>query len=413
MNPAAENRALLSFEEARQTVEAHAAELRPVGMEEVPLESALGRVLAEEIAADRDFPPFPRATRDGYAVRTSDAAAPPARLRVVAQITAGASALPQIQAGEAAEIMTGAPVPPGADAVVMVEHTSREQEHVLLAKTVSAGENVVPAGAEGRAGQVVLPRGTRLSHAQIALAAAVGATELHVFRRPRVAILATGDELVTLEAVPGPHQIRNSNTYSLAAQVEAAGGRPVRLPIAHDREESLHQWIEVGLESDLLLLSGGVSMGKYDLVEGALAAYDARFFFTGVRIQPGKPAVFGDAHIEEGERKPFFGLPGNPISTMVTFRIFVLPVLDALSGALPAKLIFPKAMLKKEIRTRTGLTRFLPAALSGQGERAEVELVPWQGSGDLVAVADSNCYIVVPPERERIPAGEMVSVLLS
>lgn len=414
--PAASNP--LSFADARRMVEEKARGLRPSVEETVPLLAGCGRVLAEAVAADRDFPPFPRATRDGYAVRSPDLASLPARLTVVAEVRAGA-ALPTgsapLAAGQAVEIMTGAPVPAGADAVVMVEYTTRSGASVDINRSASAGENVVAAGSEARAGDVLLNPGTRLGPAQIAVAAAVGCAQLRVHARPRVAVLATGDELAEVSATPGASQIRNSNSYSLAAQVLAAGGEPLLLPIAPDERSALRQLLEQGLRADLLLISGGVSVGKYDLVEQALAEFQAEFFFTGALIQPGRPVVFGAARrgaSEGGRATLFFGLPGNPTSTLVTFELFVRPVLDALCGATPSPLIFPKARLRLEVRTRSGLTRFLPARLSGERDDAEVELVRWQGSGDLAAASRANCYLVVPPDRERIPAGEMVSVML-
>jgi len=241
--------------------------------------------------------------------------------------------------------------------------------------------------------------------------------------KPKVAVLSTGDEVVDVDVPPGPNQIRNSNSYSLAAQILAAGGEPVLLPIAPDEPERLRELLAEGLDADLLLIAGGVSMGKYDLVEQVLTSMKAEFFFTGALIQPGRPIVFGRAQCGTGAparesssatetHKYFFGLPGNPISTMVTFELFARLVLDALAGATPRKLAFVHAKLKTEIRTKTGLKRFLPAILSGEFERMEVELVRWQGSGDLAAVARSNCYVVVPPDRERIAAGEWVPILL-
>jgi molybdopterin molybdotransferase len=199
----------------------------------------------------------------------------------------------------------------------------------------------------------------------------------------------------------------------MAAQVIAAGGQPVLLPIAPDEPVMLRKLVQQGLDSDLLLLTGGVSMGKYDLVEQELDELGATFFFTGAQIQPGRPVVFGQAAARSGaDPTLFFGLPGNPVSTMVTFELFARPVVDALAGALPRPLQFLHALLKTEIKTKTGLTRFLPARLSGEFEDAQVELVPWQGSGDIAAVARANCYVVVPPDRQRISAGELVSVLL-
>ena len=309
--------------------------------------------------------------------------------------------------------MTGAAVPPGADAVVMVEYTKHIGERVEVLRAASVGENIVAQGSEARAGDELLPPGKRLDFAPIAVAAAVGKTILDVYRKPRVSILSTGDELVDLAAVPALHQIRNSNSYSLAAQVTLAGGEAVQLPVAADEKPALTALIQQGLSSDLLLLSGGVSMGQFDLVEQVLADLGARFVFTGAEIQPGKPVVFGEVPCgKDKSATPFFGLPGNPVSTMVTFDLFVRPVVQALAGAIPVRLPTAKARLAREIKTKTGLTRFLPATLRGDLYEPEVEFVPWQGSGDIAAVARANCYVIVPPDRDRIGAGEMVSILL-
>ena len=418
----------MSFEEARHLVEQFAAGVSPEEVETVDPLAGLGRVLAEGILADRDFPPFARATRDGYAVRAADLAEIPARLEVVGEVKAGDWPEPgvcSVGRGQAVGIMTGAPLPAGADAVVMVEHTLPIREPAVklveVRRSISVGENFVPRGAEARAGQLLLDRGRRLDHAGIAIAASVGKSRVQLFRKPRVAVLSTGDEVVEIDATPGPAQIRNSNSYSLAAQVQNAGGEAVRLEIAPDERGRLRTLIEEGLGCDLLLLTGGVSMGKYDLVEQVLGELKAEFYFTGAEIQPGRPVVFGSCGGGSSTRsgrvgdppphkKYFFGLPGNPVSTMVTFELFARPMIEALAGMAPQPLIFLRAWLKSEIRTKTGLKRFLPAVLSGEFENAEVELARWQGSGDIAALARANCYVVIPPDRERIEAGEWVSL---
>lgn len=402
----------LSFEAARHIVEQQVSALPPVALERLSLHQAFDRVLAQDIVADRDLPPFPRSARDGYAVRSPDLTSVPAKLDVVGEVRAGSLPAFSISAQQAAEIMTGAPVPAGADAVVMVENTRAEKGIVEIFRTASAGDNIVPAASEARRGDVLLRANTRLTPSAIAVAASVGADHVSVFTRPRVAILATGDELVEVAEYPGPAQIRNSNSYSLAAQVHSAGAVPVLLPIAADQPESLRNGIEEGLRSDLLLLAGGVSAGKYDLVEPVLGELGAEFFFTGTLIQPGRPLVFGSARPAGSSSAVFFfGLPGNPVSTFATFELFVRPVIDALAGASPRPLRFLKARLKKDVRTRTGLTRFLPALLTGEFGETEVSLLPWQGSGDVVTTARANCLLVIPPDRDSIPAGEMVSVL--
>ncbi|MFL6311885.1 MAG: gephyrin-like molybdotransferase Glp [Terriglobales bacterium] len=455
MNTAVQSAGVLSFEDAYELVREHCRKIletpdRP--SEEVLLMQAVGRILAEPVKADRDFPPFPRATRDGFAVRADDLGRGLTLLRVVGQVRAGDSYDLPVASGEAVEIMTGAAVPLGADTVVMVEYTVRKvqevkhrgheepqrkssegraaiadddqildiadhgkpspveqktEDWVEIQRIVTAGENIVPAGAEAQAGQELLPSGVRLRSAQMALAAAAGKASVKVYRKPKVAILSTGDELVEVAEKPGPSQIRNSNSYSLAALAEEYGGEAVQLPIAPDEEGKLTELIQEGLKADMLLLSGGVSMGKFDLVEQALKNLGAKFFFTGALIQPGKPVVFGEVG-----SIPFFGLPGNPVSVMVTFELFARQMVEALSGAEPERLKSAKARLRKDFKTKTGLTRFLPARLDGGLNDPEVEVVPWQGSGDMLAAAQANCYLVVPPDREKLAKGEMVTVML-
>jgi len=377
--------------------------------ERLPLLETVGRVLAEEVVADRDLPPFPRATRDGYAVRSRESKAG-GRFHVAGEVRAGeapAAASTTAPPNTCFEIMTGAAVPEGFDAVVMVEHTRCEGGLVILDRELSAMESIVPQGAEAKRGAALLRAGKRVGIADVALAASAGRGELNVWKKPRVAVLATGDELVEAGDKPKPHQIRNSNTYSLAAQVISAGGEPVMLPVAPDEKARLQQLMMKGFEADLLLIAGGVSMGKYDLVEQVLKAMGAEFLFTGVLIQPGRPAVFGRV-----SKKYFFGLPGNPVSTMVTFELFVRPFLRSLGGEAATETRFASAKLVSDFRTKTGLTRFLPARLSGDHRGPGVEVVRWQGSGDIVSASQAECFLVVPPDRDVLRAGEMVSILL-
>ena len=411
---------MLSFEQARHLVEEHASRLCPQGSERLSLVESAGRVLAEPVVADRNFPPFPRATRDGYAVRAADLSPLPATLAVVGEIKAGAGVTLHVGSGQAAAIMTGAPAPPGADSVVMVEYASRQGDRVEIRRGVAVGENIVTQGAEAKLGERLLSPGVRLDAPAIALASSVGKTHPLVYAKPRVAVLATGDEVVDVDVPPAPYEIRNSNSYSLAAQIQAAGGKPLLLPIAPDEPARLRELIADGLEADLLLLSGGVSAGRYDFVEQVLGELKAEFFFTGAQIQPGRPVVFGRLPRRAEDTSPdrgsgcryFFGLPGNPVSTMVTFELFVRPMVEALAGMTPARLVFLHARLKSEVKTKTGLRRFLPAVLSGEFAQGEVELLPWHGSGDMAATARANCYVVITPEQERIRAGEWVPVLL-
>ena len=402
---------MLRFRQARETVieqmrrHVSTAGHAPVS-EEVGLLKSRRRVLAEAIMADRDFPPFARATRDGYAVRSADLSQEKTRLQCKGMVRAGSEFSGTVGPGECVEIMTGAPVPAGADAVVMVEYTTGQDGRIEVQRRADQGENVVPRGSEARAGEQLLAAGRRIGYGEIAMMAAVGKQAVRVYRQPRVAILPTGDEVVEVNDVPGPCQIRNSNSYSLQAQVSSAGGVPVALGIAPDREDRLREMIAKGLGADLLLLSGGVSMGKFDLVEKVLAGFEAEFFFDSVAMQPGKPLVFGRA-----QDTFFFGLPGNPLSTMVTFELFARPALALLSGENSAPLIFLRAKLGKEVRRKAGLTSFLPALLEGSYEEAVVQPVEWKGSGDIASLNRANCYLVLPEEVEQVAAGEWVSVL--
>lgn len=410
---------ILRFEEALAVVLRHSqASSNPQKVETVALSSARGRVLARAVVADRDQPPFDRATRDGYAVRAADLGGAALReLRVVGSLRAGETwrgAPPR--AGEAIEIMTGAGLPEGADAVLMVEDTVLENGGLRWQRALGVGDNVVPRGAETRAGCPVLARGTLLEGAEIGVAASCGQARLEVFVRPKVAISATGDELVELDEPMESAQIRNSNSYALAALVESSGGVAERLAIARDCVEDLRARVVEGCQADLLLFSGGVSMGKYDLVEQVLSEFGAEFFFTGALIQPGKPIVFGrlpqrDALRPEGWTY-FFGLPGNPVSAQVCFHLFVAPLLRAQCGRVNFAPQFVEARLAEAAQGGSRVTRFLPARVSGAWDGVEVRLVGWQGSGDVVANARGDGYAVFPAGVEAFAAGETVRVLL-
>ena len=390
----------LTFDEARACVLREAGV--SMGTETVALAEAAGRVLAEQIAADRDYPPFPRSARDGFAVRAADL---PGELLIIGEVRAGQVFNGTVAAGEAVEIMTGAPMPRGADAVVMVEHTERHGDRVSIQRSTAVGDNFSPRGIEARSGGAVLGAGVRIGYAEVAMLATVGKTRVVVYRRPRVAIVATGDEIVEFDQRPGPHQIRNSNAASLAVQVQRAGGVPEILGIARDNHESTRAQIRQGLDADLLLLSGGVSAGKYDLVEKVLAEFGAEFLFDRVKIQPGQPLVFGKA-----QGKIFFGLPGNPASTMITFETIARGAIEKAQGLREPALPLLLARLTSPVRHKTGLTRFLPAVLSSDG--ASIAPMLSQGSGDVAALARCNAFLVTDPEREAWGAGEYIRVLV-
>ena len=397
----------LTFDQARAVITEKMAALAPEPPREtVRLDDALGRVLASTISADRDYPPFNRSARDGFAVRASEVANPPARMKIIGQTRAGEPSRFQIQPGETVEIMTGAPGPEGADTVVMWEHSTRDGDHVTLEKSLPSGKNLIYRGSEAKQGSVVLEPGVPLDYPEIALLASTGNESVEVYRKPSVAILSTGDEVVELDVAPEPFQIRNSNAYSLAMQVRRQGGEPHILPIAPDRLDRTRELVEEGLRAGLLLLSGGVSMGKYDFVEQVLSELGAELFFTEVKIQPGKPLVFGRAG-----STPVFGLPGNPISTMVTFEVFARIALHRLAGRKSSPLPFLEARLGSEFKHKPVLTRFLPSVLQGDYGEATVNPVKWQGSGDLAALARANCFLVATPDRESWKAGESIFVL--
>ena len=424
---------VLAFAEALEAVLIEARGTGRSAIETSPLEQAHGRVLAGAVVAPRDQPPFDRATRDGFALRAADIGNP---MKIVGQVAAGqvwtGTAL---GTGEAVEIMTGAPVPPGVDAVVMIEHTSVADRmlRVEAGRSLKPGDNVVPRGAEAKAGDTLLPAGRVLGAAEIAVAASCGYAVLEVFAKPKVAIVATGDELVELgelgelpqtsHPVPGDAQIYNSNSYALAALVRGEGGRPGRLPIARDTREEIWERIAQASMWDLMVLSGGVSMGKFDLVETVLAEFDAEFLFTGALIQPGRPIVFGRLPRRGGIAYPgdppwqgpwtyFFGLPGNPVSTQVCFHLFVAPLLRALGGRSEIAPVFVEARLEADVPGGAKVTRFLPAEMTGRWDGVTVRVVGWQGSGDVTANARGNAYAVLPMGVERFAKGETVRVLL-
>jgi molybdopterin molybdotransferase len=412
--------ALPSYAEAAAIVDAHAGRIgRHRAPERVELGDAAGRVLAESLRADRDQPPFPRSTRDGFACCAGEINTHQP-LAVAGSIHAGQPPAGWLPRRSVWEIMTGAPVPAGADAVAMLEHVERPGGspgaiRLLPARTLEAGENIVPQGAEARAGDEVLSAGAQVGPQHIALAAACGHATIPVFRRPRVAILTTGDELVPVTSTPAPGQIRNSNGVMLASLVARAGGDPWILPTARDDDRSLDEAFRQAAAADLLLITGGVSAGKFDLVEPALARIGARFHFTGVRIQPGKPLVFGEVRQPARTSQYFFGLPGNPISSAATFLLFGSRILGALAGCRQPGPRFALARLAKHVKGKPGLTRFVPSFCDfnpGGGKDPEVSAVPSQGSGDLASFSRSNCFLVVPEGTERLGAGDVVRILI-
>lgn len=378
---------------------------RQLPAESIDFTKATGRLLREDVVSDIDMPPFPRSAVDGFALRARDLESVPTTLRIVGTIPAGSFPDFQVGPGEAASIMTGAPVPEGADAVQMVEQTESTSEAVEVREGLRSGQNIAPKGSEVRASETVLRSGTRLDPAAVAVLATVGKTKVSVGRRPETSIIATGDELVHPSESPGPGQIRNSNGFSLMAQCAAVGAAPRYLGVARDSESSLVELIRRGLEADVLLLSGGVSMGRFDLVEDVLERVGVRILVESVRLKPGKPLVFGVS--EHG--KLVFGLPGNPVSTMVTFELFVRTAIARLEGAAEPIRPLLVARLSARLASRGRRRAYLPGWV-GVAEGGEPVATPirTQGSGDIVAFSKSNALLVVPEEKEDLEPGEAV-----
>ena len=395
--------AILDFEQARSLViqTVYAGRIRPQ-VETVSLEHAAGRVLATPVFADRDYPSMARSIRDGFAVQSESL---PGNFQIVGEVRAGEIFEGEVGPGQAVEIMTGAPVPAGADQIVMVEHAHTDGGSMHTDRPAKPGEFINPQASESAKDALILDAGCRLNYSQIAMLATVGCAQVVVFRKPVIAILATGDEIREVSETPLPQEIRNSNSYSLAAQVGRAGGVAEILRVAKDDLADTKHQILRGLEADMLLLSGGVSAGKYDFVEPVMAELGAEFFFEGVNIQPGKPLVFGRVN-----HKFFFGLPGNPASTMVTFELFARAALELISGQNDLLLPLTEARLSTSFEHKPGLTRFLPGHLSAFGET--VTPVSWQGSSDVGSLTRANCFIVVDSDRQSWQAGDRIRILL-
>ena len=396
---------MISVEEAVHIVREQTPRLAP---EWVALAGALGRVLAEDVAADSDLPPFDRAQMDGYALRAADTQTLPALLRVVGESAAGRGWGGEVGPGEAVRIMTGAPVPAGADSVQKVEVTEERDGSVVVAEATRPGQFIVGRASEVEMGQTVLEAGEEVSAARMAALASFGRAEVLVGGRPRAAVLATGTELVPVGERPGPDQIRDSNSYSLSAYARLAGARVERLPLAGDDPELLQREIAgAAARSDVLVLSGGVSMGVYDFTKAALRALGAEIFFERVSLRPGKPTVFarlGSTLV--------FGLPGNPVSVSVTFNLFARTALRAMQGCREAALREERAVLGRGVKGSAERASYLPALLLTDEEgRLVAEPLKWGGSSDFVAFARATALVVVPAGVPNLDAGAVARVV--
>ncbi len=419
---------LIAVEEALDTI---LEKMEPVGLERIPLSQSLGRVLAEPIISEINVPPFANSAMDGYAVIAADTTGAsrqkPVMLQVVGNIPAGTSSSIKLTQGMAARIMTGAPIPAGTTAVIRFEETSEQllpegqelpDDQVMVYQPVAAGDNVRPAGEDIETGQVILEAGHRMRPQDIGVMAAIGQAELPVYRRPRVAILATGDELVDLNEPIEPGKIRNSNEYTQAAMVQKYGGEPVMLGIARDNVTDLTAKIQAGLEQqvDLFLTSAGVSIGDFDIVKNVLAA-EGEMEFWQVAIKPGKPLAFGLLHRQAGHRTgsqvPLIGLPGNPGAAMVAFEVFARPAILKLGGQRSWEKKKLLATLAEEV-TNSGRRHFMRGLVRLGPNGYEVTTrgsgVQVQGSGILTSMVWANCLVVVPEKVTFLPEGTSVEV---
>ncbi|MBV9082157.1 MAG: molybdopterin molybdotransferase MoeA [Acidobacteriaceae bacterium] len=405
--PTPVERSALEFYEARRIViDAVRSITIHRRVETVSVEAAYSRMLAQAVIADRDYPAVRRSLRDGFAIMSWDV---PGTLKIRGETRAGQVLQTGLQKGEALEIMTGAPVPDEADGVVMLEHVTRVagadgRPAVNIDQRAEPGQFINERGAEAKEGDVLIAPSTRIDASHIATLAMAGYTSVQVFAPPALAILATGDEIVDIDLEPASHQVRNSNSYMLASLVSACGGKPAILPVARDTKEALRPLLEKGLQYDMLLISGGVSAGRYDLVKPTLRELAADIHFERVRIQPGGPTAFATL-----ANKPVFGLPGNPGSSYVTFRLFAQPALEILGGQTEPLLAFLSARFEAPFRHKSGLTRFLPARLSADGEY--LRHIRWQGSSDVPALGKANAFLVADHDRESWERGDLIRVM--
>ncbi len=397
---------MISVDEALKIVLRKGKKLPP---RKVKLENASGLCLAEGIKSDLNMPPFNRSAMDGYAVIAKDIT-PPVELDVIESIRAGYNPKKKVGKGQASKIMTGAVVPAGADAVIKVEETkpldNNRKVHIL--KKTKKGANIARKGEDVRVGKMVLCRGTRIRPQEVGILASVGASQVKVHSTPSVGIISTGDELVDIKRKPKPWQIRNSNSYSLAAQARQIVTDVEILGKVNDNKNEIRKLIQKGLRKDILILSGGVSMGEYDLVGGVLLDLGVKIFFEKVALRPGKPTVFG----MKGN-KLIFALPGNPVSTFVTFELFVKPCIKKMMGSTSYEHPILHAELEKDIKIKKKRREYRPAFLRQDNSVWKVSLIDWHGSGDLFSITKANCLLIIRETVEKLNAGDMVEVLLT
>ncbi|OHB41199.1 MAG: hypothetical protein A2069_02115 [Planctomycetes bacterium GWB2_41_19] len=383
--------------------------IEPLPAKTVPFESALGLCLAQDVRSDIDMPPFDRSAMDGYAVIAEDTVRAPIELTVIEDIAAGYMPTIKVMCGQASKIMTGAAVPEGADAVVKVEETEdlSANNRVKILRAIDRGRNISKMGEDMKVGQVVLHKGMPIRPQEIGILATVGKARVEVFPTPTVGIISTGTELVDVESKPSTAQIRNSNGYSLAAQARRLKVDIEILGIVKDTKEDISRIMHRGLQKDILILSGGVSMGEYDLVGDVMKDLNTQIYFEKVALRPGKPVIFG-----KKDKTLIFALPGNPVASFVTFELFIYPAIRKMMGFSTLHRTTVKASLEVEILVKRKRREYRPALLRMHNNQWFVSPVEWHGSADLLSTTRANCLLIVREDAEKLSVGQLVDVIL-
>ena len=383
--------------------------VEPLPPKTVPFENALGFCLTEEIRSDIDMPPFNRSAMDGYAVIAEDTSSAPVELTVIENIAAGHMPTKKVLRGQASKIMTGAAVPEGANAVVKVEETEdlSSKNLVKILRAIDKGKNISEMGEDMKMGQVVLRKGMHIRPQEIGILATVGKSRVDVFSPPTVGIISTGTELVSVESKPSTAQIRNSNGYSLAAQARRLNADVELLGTAKDTKEEISRMMRKGLQKDILILSGGVSMGEYDLVGDVMKDLSTHIYFEKVALRPGKPVIFG-----KKDNTFIFALPGNPVASFVTFELFIYPAIRKMMGFTAFHRTTVKASLEVEILVKRKRREYRPALLRMHNNQWHVSPVEWHGSADLLSTTRANCLLIVREDAEKLSKGQLVDVVV-